>query len=126
MTGVTARGGFAPALDIQSARVVGHGPLPNPVRPRDPGQKIAESANVWALVSGRIIRAETNRTDVHKRVNFDLKPLSGDVIRIKIGEAAGCDLVRFVDADVEIHGVYGTQPGGAENRKSDTMFVSRL
>ncbi len=123
--GVTARGGFAPNLEIQSARLVGHASLPDPVHPRDPNQPIPESANVWAFVSGRIIRAETNRTDLRKRVNFDLKPASGDIIRVKIGEAGGCDPSRFVDADVEMHGVYGIQPAGAENRKSDQLFVTR-
>jgi len=121
--GFTARGGFAPNLELRSVRVVGNGPLPAPVRPREPGQNIPESANVWATVRGHIIRAETARTEAVKRVNFDLKLESGGTIPIKIGAADGCDLTRLVDADVEMQGVYGANPGGGENRKSDQMFV---
>ncbi len=122
--GVTARGGFAPNLNLQSVRVVGHGPLPAPVQPRKEGQNIPESANVWAIVRGHIIRAETSHTDARTRVNFDLHLTSGGTIPIKIGTAAGCDLGRLVNADVEMQGVYGANPGGAENRKSDQMFVN--
>jgi signal transduction histidine kinase/CheY-like chemotaxis protein len=123
--GVTARGGFAPNLEIHSVHVIGHGPLPVPVRPREAGQHIPESANLWAVVRGHIIRAETARTDERKRVNFDLMFKSGGTIPIRIGKAEGCELTRFVEADVEMRGVYGTNPAGAENRKSDQMFVSR-
>jgi len=122
--GITARGGFAPNLELRTVRVVGHGPLPVPVRPRDAApQEIPESANVWATLSGRIIRAQTSHTDV-TRVTFEIKPDSGAVMLIRIANGAGCDLSRFVDADVSMQGVYGTNPAGAENRKSDVLFVS--
>jgi hypothetical protein len=122
--GLTVAGGFAPNLELRSIRVIGHGPLPVPVRPREAGQKIPESANVWAVVRGHIIRAETSHTEERTRVNFDLELESGGTIPIRIGQAAGCELTRFVEADVEMHGVYGSKPAGAQNRKSDQMFVS--
>ena len=122
--GKTARGGFAPNLDLKSLQVIGHGPLPAPVQPRQEGQTIPEASNVWAIVRGHIIRAETSRTDARTRVNFDLHLTAGGTIPIKMGSAAGCDLTRLVNADVEMQGVYGVNPGGAENRKSDQMFVS--
>ncbi len=121
--GVTAAGGFAPNLELHSLRVTGHGPLPAPVRPREAGQKIPESANVWAIVRGHIIRALGSQTDERTRVNFDLELESGGTITIKIGTAAGCELTRLVEADVEMHGVYGTSAAGAQNRKSDQMYV---
>ncbi len=121
--GVTARGGFAPNLELHSLRVIGHAPLPVPIRPREPGQSVPESANVWALARGRIIRAETSRTEDRLRVNFDLNLKSGGIIPIRIGTAAACELTRLLNADVEMHGVYGTNAGGAGNRKSDQMFV---
>ncbi len=122
--GLTAGGSFAPNLELRSIRVIGHGPLPVPVRPREAGQKIPESANVWAIVRGHIIRALGSHTDDRTRVNFDLELESGGTITIKIGTAAGCELTRLVEADVEMHGVYGTNAAGAENRKSDQIFVS--
>jgi signal transduction histidine kinase/CheY-like chemotaxis protein len=122
--GLTASGGFAPNLELRSIRVIGHGPLPVPVRPREAGQKIPESANLWALVRGHIIRALGSQTDERTRVNFDLELESGGTILIKIGTAAGCELTRLVEADVEMHGVYGTSAAGAQNRKSDQMYVT--
>ncbi len=122
--GVTARGGFAPNLELHSVRITGHGPLPPPMRPREPGQNVPESANVWATVKGRIIRAETSHLDDRLRVNFDVKPDLGGIIPIRVGSATGCDLARLVDADVQMQGVYGTNPAGAENRKSDQMFIN--
>jgi len=121
--GLTTAGGFAPNLELRSIRVIGHGPLPVPVRPREAGQKIPESANVWAVVRGHIIRAKTSHTEERTRVNFDLELESGGTIPIRVGTAAGCDLTRLVEADVEMHGVYGTNPAGSENRNSDQMFV---
>jgi hypothetical protein len=123
--GVTARGGFAPNLELRSVRVVGHGPLPIPVRPRDAApQEIPESANVWATLSGRIIRSETSHTEDLIRVNFDLKPETGAILLVRVGSGAGCDLSRFVDADVSMQGVYGSSPAGAGNRKSDVLFIN--
>ncbi len=122
--GLTAAGGFAPSLELRTIRVIGHGPLPVPVRPREAGQKIPESANVWAIVRGHIIRALGSHTDEVTRVNFDLELESGGTMPIKIGTPAGCELTRLVEADVEIHGVYGTKAAGSQNRKSDQMFVS--
>jgi signal transduction histidine kinase/CheY-like chemotaxis protein/putative ubiquitin-RnfH superfamily antitoxin RatB of RatAB toxin-antitoxin module len=122
--GVTAHGGFAPILDVHTLRIIGHAPLPKPVLPREPGLQIPESANVWAKVHGRILRALTARSDTVTRVNFDLMPSSGQILPIKVGSTAFCDLARFVDADVEMQGVYGTNPAGAENRKSDQMFIN--
>ncbi len=122
--GITARGGFAPNLELHSVRIIGHGTLPPPVHPRESGLQIPESANVWAVVKGRIIRAETSHSDDRLRVNFDVKPESGGPIPIRVGSAAGCDLAKLVDADVQLQGVYGINPAGAENRKSDQMFIN--
>src|SRR5580693_6834792 len=56
--GVTARAGFAPVLEIRKLKVVGRSPLPSPVIFGE-SQSIPESANVWAVARGRILRADT-------------------------------------------------------------------
>jgi signal transduction histidine kinase/ActR/RegA family two-component response regulator len=121
--GVTARGGFAPDLIPLKITVFGHGPLPRPVRPRQLGQNIPESANIWATVRGRILRAQRSPAQDHIALTFDLRLQQG-TMPIRIGNGNGCDLTSLVGADVELSGVYGSNPAGAGNNKTDEMFVS--
>ena len=57
--GFTARGGFAPILQWTSVKVIGHGPMPEPLRVGEAGQIAPESANLWAIAKGKILRTET-------------------------------------------------------------------
>ena len=118
--GVTARGRFAPILHLWKAKVVGHGPLPQPFKVGDPIRRISEAANVWATLQCRVLRSQTYYT----ALNFDVSVNHKGSMKILLGSSAGCDSAALVDADVLIHGVLGTLAGGAEDRVSDAMYVA--
>jgi len=121
--GVTGRGGFAPILKIDRIKVVGHGPLPPPARPDIARQAIPEASNVRALTRGRIVRADSRVRFGNTLVTLYQRYADGREITIIVASSAGCGRTALVEADVEVHGILGTQFGGAGNRQSDMMFV---
>ena len=122
--GVTARGGFAPMLQLSKAKVVGHGPLPTPFRVGDPTQVAPEAVNVWATAQGRILNSDSTSHLNYTALNFDLGLANKTTIKILLGSPDGCDVTDLVDADVSIHGILGTLSTGARNRKADGLFVA--
>ena len=92
--GVTTHGGFAPNLERHKAKIVGHGPMPVPVKPRDPSNKSP---------SQRIYGQRRTGESRYTSVNFDLRLESGSIISVMIAKSKGCDLSLLVDADVAMH-----------------------
>ncbi len=121
--GVTARGGFAPVLEIRKLKVVGRSPLPSPVIFGE-SQSIPESANVWAVARGRILRADTRSRLGNTLLTLYLQLDSGVKIAILPASPDHCERAALVDAYVVVNGVLGTLYAGGENRQSDAMFIS--
>ncbi len=121
--GVTARGGFAPTLTLRKVRVLGNSPLPAPFRAGDPAQHLPEAANLWAIVHGRILRADFRGLGDYPSFGFDLDLNAKKKIKIVLSSPNGCNSAAFVDADVVIRGVLGTISAGAEHRQADALYV---
>jgi signal transduction histidine kinase len=122
--GVTARGGFAPILELQRWQVVGQGPPPVPFKAGDPSQHMPEAANVWAVARGRVVRAETRSLPDFTSLTLHLKMGTDRTIPVLLGSQEDCNRNLLADADILVHGVWGTISAGAEQRKSDAMVVS--
>jgi signal transduction histidine kinase/DNA-binding response OmpR family regulator len=101
--GVTAKGRFAPTLEVRNARILGHGPLPKPLRVGE--EPIPEAGNVWSVARGRILRAQTSLIAHSQAINFDLRLASGEIIVIRVGSNEGCKLESLVDAKVAAFGI---------------------
>ena len=122
--GFTRRGGFAPILDVRALKVVRNGPRPEPAKPGDTGQNVAEAGNLWALAEGRILSAESTAREGSTPLTFQLRLASGDRLPLRIGSPGNCDPGALVDAKVVAHGVLGTMLAGAENRRANALFVA--
>jgi signal transduction histidine kinase/CheY-like chemotaxis protein len=120
--GVTARGGYAPVLDPNHIEVVGHSPLPAAVEPGDPS--IPDSANLWAVARGRILRADARSRAGFQFLTFYMRSREDTQFGIVVAMAGQCRPPAFVDAEVEVHGIWGTLYGGAGNRTGGAMFVA--
>ena len=121
--GVTVRGGFAPSLECRHLKVIGHAQLPAPVKVTET-KGLTESANIWAVARGQVLRAESVTLGNYSSFNFYLRLGSGEMIRVPIGSPDKCNLHELVDADVIIHGVLGTFSAGAQNSQSSALFTS--
>ncbi len=123
--GLTRHGGYAPILLVRTAKVVGHGPLPELFEYGNQSKAVPEAANIWATLRGRILRSELRPAPGYTLLNLDLGIASPRTkVKILLGSADGCDRQRLKNAVVEIRGVLGTISAGAFNRQSDTMFVA--
>ena len=123
IVGVTARGGYAPVLQPKTLTVIGHAPLPPPVRAGEPGQDIPESANLWAVAEGTILRSQVRSRSDSRFLTLQLQLAHVD-IPVLVALMEGCDPAALVDARVRVHGILGTLYAGAQNRTADALFIA--
>ncbi len=121
--GITLRGGYAPIIEIRQLKVVGHSPLPAPVKVGG-NQLVPEAGNVWAVAEGRILRAETRSRDGNTVLTFYEQLDNGGKLAVLTASAEHCDRAALVDSYAVVRGIHGTLYAGAENRRSDAMFIS--
>jgi signal transduction histidine kinase/DNA-binding response OmpR family regulator len=122
--GVTVSGAFAPVLELSKFRVIGHRPMPAPVKVGEANQSLRESVNVWAIARGRILRAATTliTNGSLSLFDLDLRLPSGDTMPIRLGSADKCDLSSLLDAKVAVRGVLGKSLSAAGSN-ADVMYV---
>ncbi len=119
LQGFTRRGGFSPIVDSTGMRVLSSGnPFPAPY---ELGGKTALSPdvdNIWASMEGRVVKTTGS---VYR--SFVVEDSARQDISVFVLQPQGCPVDALMDSRVRIHGVLGSQAGGAGQRQARELFV---
>ena len=117
-------GGFAPIIEMRTLKVVGHSALPAPVKVGG-SQSVPEAGNVWAVAEGRILRAESRSRAGDTVLTFYVQLDNGAKLAVLTASARIIAIARrWWTLTRWVRGIQGTLYAGAENRRSEAMFVS--
>ena len=105
ISGLTDPGMFAPVVDSETIRIIGHGIIPPPRRMTYLQMVRGNADSQWTEIEG-IVRAATVQISKGKSILLLNVDLGGGSIAIRVEQAA--DYKTLVDAQVKVVGVCGT------------------
>ncbi|MFO1476555.1 MAG: PAS domain S-box protein [Verrucomicrobiota bacterium] len=115
VAGFSGPGGYAPVINAESARFIGHGVMPPPRQVSLYQMATGQYDSQWVEVRGVVRSAQRNR----RLVELQLSDING-LVEINLPE--GDNLTNLVDSLVRVRGVCGSRPNPARQLNSTYIW----
>ena len=122
--GRTVRGGFAPNVQPEAVRRIGHGPLPAAKRIPYAALLTGRHDCEWIQVVGVVQRAWLSSAPDQNTLFADVAFEDG-VVRAMFSDYSAEDLGRFIDARVRLRGNVGAIFASTEQLRGVSLFAGR-